>query len=714
MAPETLHISPEQLRSLFHPRSIALVGATDRSRWSISTFQNLKTFDFPGPVYCVNPNYEVVHGEPAVKRLADIPEPVDLAYIMLSTQHAFALVEEAAAAGISNLVMLTAGFGEVGAQGLRLEQDILALARRHGMILLGPNGNGFVNVTAQITPYGLPLLPPLTKGPVGVVLQSGALASAVVSLAQSRHIGLSLLVAMGNETMISATDVIDYLIEDDATRVIAVFLESIRHPDDLRRVAQKAMAYGKPIVAFKVGASAIGARTAKAHTGALVGNDTVNDAAFRQLGIIRVSSLKDLLTTAGLLGYCGPLNGRRMGVVTPSGGACDILSDRAQEEDIALPDFAPQTVADLKNVLPNFSTVHNPLDVTGYIVVDRMLLQKALNVVVKDANIDFILCLTDPPRVAPPQIEPTLEQYAILGESVRSSPLPIVLMTNTSIEITPFGRLLADRAGLHFVGGMEHGMTALGHALWWHETRHHASNASSEQTNGAPVQMDMLPAGNWTEFEARALLQEQGIPIVPGMLATSEQEAVVGARTLGLPVVLKIQSPDILHKSDIGGVLLRLSTEDEVRQGFHRLLNIVSSRRPEARIAGVLVSPMRAEGIELLVGVIRDSVWGPVVTVGLGGIWVEIFNDTSVRVLPVTRDEIRSMLSELRGAALLQGARGRPAANIELLTDIILRITQLVQRLEDRLAALEINPLLVHGSIIEALDVLIEWNPILR
>ncbi len=711
MEQQAPRVSPERLHALFHPRSIALVGATDKSRWSINTFQNLKTSGFPGPVYCVNPNYETVHGEPVVKRLADIPEPVDLAYIMVPTQRVYAIVEEAAAAGIPNLVILTAGFGEVGEEGLRLEREVLALARQRGMTVLGPNGNGFINVTAQLMPYGLPLLPPLKRGPVGIVLQSGALASVAVALAQARHIGLSLLVSMGNESMIAATDVIDYLIEDEATRVIALFLEAIRNPDDLRRVARKALERGKPIVALKIGKSELSARVARAHTGALVGDDAINDAVFRQLGIIRVSSLEDLLTTAGLLGYYGPFAGRRMGVVTPSGGACDILSDRAHEEGIVLPDFAPATVQRLQSILPPFSTIHNPLDVTGYIVVDRMLMQRALEVVVQDPGFDFILCLLDPPRVAPPQPEPVLEQYGLLGETVRSSPVPVVVMTNTSIDISPFGRALADHAGLHFAGGMEHGMTAIGNAVWWHETRRSASGGQPGQAAEAallPVSGEI--SGEWTETEARALLQAHDIPVVPGLLAMNEQEAVEAARKLGLPVVLKIQSRDILHKSDIGGVLLRLATEDDVRRGFAALLANVRRHRPEARIAGVLVTPMRPEGIELLVGVIRDPVWGQIVTVAPGGIWVEVSGDSSVRVLPVTREDIKKMLSELRGAALLKGSRGRPAADIERLAEVILRVTLLAQRLGDRLEALEINPLLVSGSNIEALDVLITWN----
>jgi acyl-CoA synthetase (NDP forming) len=258
---------------------------------------------------------------------------------------------------------------------------------------------------------------------------------------------------------------------------------------------------------------------------------------------------------------------------------------------------------------------------------------------------------------------------------------------------------------------MEHGMTAIGNAVWWHETRR---SASGEQP-GQAAEAALLPvsgeiSGEWTETEARALLQAHDIPVVPGLLAMNEQEAVEAARKLGLPVVLKIQSRDILHKSDIGGVLLRLATEDDVRRGFAALLANVRRHRPEARIAGVLVTPMRPEGIELLVGVIRDPVWGQIVTVAPGGIWVEVSGDSSVRVLPVTREDIKKMLSELRGAALLNGSRGRPAADIERLAEVILRVTLLAQRLGDRLEALEINPLLVSGSNIEALDVLITWN----
>lgn len=706
-------MTPERLRALFHPRSIALVGATDASRWSITIYQNLKNFGYSGPIYCVHPTHPIVHGQAAVKRLSDINEPVDLAFIMVSTQRVFSILEEVAALSIPNVVILTSGFSETGSKGQELEHQILAFVQQHDITMLGPNGNGFVNVSTHILPYGLPVQSPLVKGPVGIVLQSGALASAVITLAQARHVGLSLLVSMGNETQIAATDVMDYLIEDEETHVIAVFLESIRQPAQFARIAQKALARKKPIIALKVGKSEISARAAKAHTGALVGSDAINDAVFKQLGIIRVDSLEDLLITAEVLGYSKPITGRRMGLVTPSGGACDILADRSHEEHILLPDFARETVQGLQHLLPEFSTIHNPLDVTGYIVIDRTLQQRTLEVVVHDPGLDFLVYLSEPPRVEPPaELLPVyLQTYTAIGNLIRQSHLPIVILANTSIDLTPFGQYLSDRAGIHFVGGMEHGMTAIGNAIWWHERYQQFVTRSQEAQTPLPaIQLPVSPAGTWPEYVARDFLQAHGVSVVPARLASNAEEAVQAARAVGFPVALKIQAADILHKSDVGGVALHVASEDEVRTQFHAMLERVRANTASQAIDGVLVSPMRLSGIELLVGIIADPVWGQVLAIGLGGIWTEIFKDTSVRVLPIARDEVKHMVFELRGAPLLQGVRGQPVVDIEALTESIFRITVIAQQLQHRLESLEINPLLISEQGIEALDVLMTWR----
>jgi acyl-CoA synthetase (NDP forming) len=614
---EAKQVSPELLRSFFHPKSIALVGATDNSGWSQNVFTNLLAFSGRAP-YCVNPGYQVVHGQPAYQSLRDLPGPVDLAFVMVPASLVSSVAEEAAEAGIQHLVVLTSGFSETGLEGAVLEQQLLAIARRHRLTILGPNGNGFMNLTDSMTPYGLPVTPPLLPGPVGVVLQSGALASAVLTFAQAHAIGLSLLVSMGNEAMISATDVVDYLLEDEKTRVIALFLESIRRPEELRRLSAKAIEYNKPILALKVGRSALGSQTALAHTGALVGNHEVNSAALRQSGIILIESLEDLLITAGLLGYTSRLSGRRFGVVTPSGGACDLLSDRAQDEGIEFPPFARGTVERLGALLPTFSTVQNPLDVTGYVVVDRLLTQRALEIVVEDAGLDGVLCLVDPPRVEPLQLEPLLERYDRLGQIVREARLPVIVLSNTCLDLTPFGHVVAERTGVHFVGGIEHGMRALGNALWWVEMRNVLRARPLPSRVPGALPLDTPPRGRWSEFQAHQLLQAAGVPVVPGVLATDVETAVAAARAFAGPVALKIQSSALAHKSDIGGVLLHVGSEEAVRQGFQTLLERMQERFPSLVLDGVLVSPMRPPGTELLVGIACDQVWGLFLTVGLG------------------------------------------------------------------------------------------------
>ncbi len=706
---ETKLVNPVQLRRFFQPRSVALVGATDHSGWSQNVFANLLAFGGQPP-YCVHPRYQVVHGQPAYRSLRDLPEPVDLAFVMVPALHVASVAEEAAEVGIRHLIVLSAGFSETGPEGAALEDQLLAIARKHGLTVLGPNGNGFVNLAAHIIPYGLPVTPPLLAGPVGVVLQSGALASAFLAFAQAHAIGLSLLVSMGNEAMISATDVIDYLLEDEETRVIALFLESIRHPEELRRVAAKALACNKPLLALKVGRSALSSQTALAHTGALVGNHAVNVAAFRQLGIIPVSSMEELLITAGLLGYIGRLSGRRFGVVTPSGGACDLLSDRAEDEGIVFPPFAQETIDRLETLLPPFSTVQNPLDVTGYVVVDRLLTQRALEVVVEDPGLDGVLCLVDPPRVEPAQPEPLLERYDLLGKVVREARLPVVVLSNTCLDLTPFGRAVAERIGVHFVAGIEHGMRALSNALWWTEARS-ALQARPLAPGAQPtISLDAPPRGVWSEVQARQLLQSVGVPVVPGVLVTDAEAAVAAAQTFAAPVALKVQASAITHKSDVGGVLLNLRSEEEVRQGFQTLMERMQARFPALAPDGVLVSPMRPTGTELLVGIVCDQVWGPFLTVGLGGVWTEVLKDMSMRVLPVDREDIYGMLRELRGFPLLTGTRGQQPADLAALVEVIFQVSLVAQALRADLAALELNPLLVSGALVEALDVLITWK----
>ncbi|MFI6601543.1 acetate--CoA ligase family protein [Nonomuraea sp. NPDC050536] len=689
---------------LFNPRSIALVGATDKSGWSISTLLNLRTHGFAGEVHLVNPRGGVVHGMPAHRSLSEIPGPVDLAYVMVPTGAVLPVLREGAKLGIRSYVILTAGFGEAGPEGAALEAEVVEVAREHSLTILGPNGNGFINAAVSVTPYGLPIPSPLLRGSVGVVLQSGALASSVLAFALSRNIGVSLLTSMGNESVLSVTDVIDYLVDDPATKVIALFLESVRNPAEFSRVARRALLAGKPIVALKIGRSELASHTAQAHTGALVGDDDVIDAAFRQLGVIRVRSLEDLMITAGLLATTGPLPGRRVGVVTPSGGASEIIADRAQDEGLTLPPFSPGTVERLAEFLPSFATVQNPLDVTGYILIDRTLLSRALAVVTQDPGIDLVMLLSEPPKLAPADPGPTLAAYSATARTIAGSPVPVVAVSNVLTDVTEFGRTVQQETGYpHVLGGIEHGIQAIGTAARWSEwhARARAGGGPAPVTLAVP---EGFPdrAGVWAEHRAAAFLGEAGIPVVPSRLVHSAEEAVAAADELGYPVVLKVSADGLGHKSDVGGVHLDLATPDAVTAAYRALPG-----------ADALVQPHRRGGVELLVGIVRDPAWGLTLAVGLGGVWVEVLRDTALRVLPVDHHEVRQALTELRGAHLLAGARGTPPADLDAVAAVVTRLAALAESLGEPLESLEVNPLLVTGSTVEALDALITWHTLL-
>jgi acyl-CoA synthetase (NDP forming) len=709
--------TPGAVGALVRPSSIALVGATDKSGWSVNTHANLRGHGFAGPVYLVNRRGGTVHGERAYPSLSAIGAPVDLAYVMVPAPAVLGVLREGAALGIRGYVVLTAGFGETGPEGRRMEEEITRFAAARGLTILGPNGNGFVNAAAGITPFGLAVPPPLLAGPVGVVLQSGGLASSVLTLAQARNVGLSLLTAVGNEAMISVTDVMSYLVDDPETKVIALFLESVRHPEEFASVCLRAARAGKPVVALKVGASARAASTARAHTGALTGDDRVTDAAFRRLGVIRVRSLEDLVITAGLLAETSRIGGRRIGVVTPSGGASEIIADRAELEGLELPSFHSETVRRLKEFLPEFAAPQNPLDVTGYILIDSGLLARALGVVARDPGIDAVLLLTDPPRAEPADPTPIIDRARATALAIREAPLPVMAVSNALTDVTEFGRQVLSEAGFPYVaGGIEHGMTAVGNAVRWSEAAESLGGASrlgvAADGGGAGgaggARISGRPGEVWAEHRAARLLAGCGIPVVPAELAAGEDDAVAAAGRFGYPVVLKAAADGLGHKSDIGGVRLGLDGPEAVRQAHREVTAALRARGLAAD--GTLIQPQRDGGTELLVGVVRDPSWGLVMAVGLGGVWVEALGDTALRLLPVTPEQARDALAELRGSALLDGARGGAKADMGRLAEVIARIGDAALALGPRLAALEVNPLLVRGGDIEALDALITWQ----
>jgi acetate---CoA ligase (ADP-forming) len=712
-------VTPQRLREFFAPRSIALVGASDNSGWARFIVASCATAGFAGPLTAVHPRAKAAFGLPVVPSLRDLPEPTDLAFILAPLEAVEGVLDDMGAAGIPNAVVLASGYREVGEAGRALEDALLDRAIANGVTVLGPNCLGFINAHRRSAPYALALPPPLIAGPVGVALQSGALASVVLAFAKAHAIGLSVLTSMGNEAMMKTADVLDYLVEDEATRVICLFLEEIGDPARFARAAEKADRAGKPIVALKVGSSPAGQQAALAHTGSVAGDDAVVDAVLRQLNVIRVTSLEELLTTGAALGYNRWPGGRRMGVLTLSGGSYDIIADAASAQGVAIPDFSAATEAAIGALLPPFASPHNPLDVTGFGTLANLSGKKgpltavdhALDIAVQDPNLDFVLFSgVVLPEVRPPDEDAarTLEtRVDWLAMRMGSAPIPVIPVASTCVNVSDYGRGLLMRHGLNILGGLNLGLGALGHMLRWLENRGRvqAPLANTGPARSAPPGA-AWPEGPWSEDAARRLLAGAGVPVVPGGLAGSADEAAEIAGRVGLPVALKICSAQITHKSDIGGVVLGLGSAEEVRAGYEKV-RAAGAAVPEASVDGVLVTPMRAGGTELLAGVTVDPAFGPVLAVGLGGIWVEMLNDTSLRLLPVDAAEVRRMLGELRGLPLLQGARGAAPADLDAVAEVIAGLGEVALGLGGSLRALEVNPLWVNGDQVEALDVLV-------
>ncbi|PRB70404.1 acetate--CoA ligase family protein [Arthrobacter sp. MYb213] len=707
--PSSNNLAPSRLRELLEPSSIVIVGANTTNTWSSFTHSNLGAAGFEGTVYLVNRRGEECHGQASYTSIADLPETPDLAVVLTGTNSLPEIQQQCIAKGIRNLIVLASGLGEAGAEGQALQQLLVDRARSADQLILGPNNLGFINAHAKVAAFGHMTQLPLVTGSVGIASQSGALAIYLLPYMASRGVGVSYAVTVGNEAMVSAIDVMNLLIDDPNTKVIAAYLEQITNTQQFLDVARRAREAGKPIVIFKAGASEASAMAAAAHTGSLAGDDNVIDAICKQFGVIRVSNIEELVATAGILESYGALPGPRFGVVTGSGAMCALIADKAQDAGLELPAPLESTVQRLREEgLPEFAAVNNPMDTTGYISVDPSILTKAGDAFIDDESFDFVVLNTS---------WPTNQFMVDLGKptepglhrQLKEAGKPVVAMSFLPTEVNEFARNFAAEHGLpHASDSFERGIEAAGHSVWWGQRCAQLEDELELKTPAIIQKPDA--AEHFSEIETGDFLRSHGVPYVPGKVTSTVAHAVQTAETIGYPVVLKIASEDIAHKTEVGGVRLALKDATEVAQAYEFIMDSVARLAPEACIQGVAVSPMRPAGNELLVGIITDPQWGKVLAVGFGGVMVEILKDSALRLLPVSPVEIRRMLESLKGIELLTGFRGSQATDLDDLAQRIFEITEVALGLGDQLEELEINPLRVAGNQIEALDALVRWK----
>ena len=708
------------VRALLCPRSIAIVGASDKSRWSRDAFDNLTGGGFTGAVHLVNPRGGLVHGRAAAESCTAVGAEIDLGVVLVPGHAVEDAIRDLGAAGARSAVVLTSGFAETGPAGAASQSSLAAFARDRGIRLLGPNSLGFVNFVQPAAVWTTPIQAPSKRGGVAVVSQSGATAYFLANLAYQQDVGLSHVISTGNEADLDCGSFVEALLGDPDTRAIALFIETVRGPGRFVRAARAALDAGKPLVVLKVGAGEATARAALAHTGALVGDDRVFDGLCRQSGLVRVRAIEELLATADIMARTGVLRPGGLCVVSNSGGVCEIAADAAHLRGVPLPEVDAATAAVLRRAIPAFGTPHNPLDVTGGVTPEGA--GAAVRAVAAQPDVAAVLCPWYEVPTAEEGFSPRLARlYEHLSPALNEAPVPGLLVSYTAAAVNAVARKIVAETGLPYLAcGLDRAITGLAGAFWWSE-RHRdraaapAPSAGPDAASGDPAPVDPAsgdpaPERPRSERDALAFLERHGVPVVPAALAADEAGALAAARRIGGPVAVKIASPDIAHKSDIGAVALGAFGDPAVADAFRRVTAAAAAGAPGARIDGVLVSPMRGRGIELFVGVSRDPQWGPVLAVGLGGIWVEVLQDVSLRLLPVGPAEIRRMLGELRGAKLLAGGRGVPAAGLDAVSGAIARIGEAALRLGPDLAALDVNPLWVRGDRVEALDALFVWD----
>ena len=689
------------LDKLFRPRSIVLVGATENSTWSQLIHANFGAMGYEGKVWLVNKRGAPAHGRDAVRSCRDLPEIPDVAYVFVPTDAVREAIDDVAKAGIRHALILSSGFAETGAKGATRQDDLIADARAKGVTLVGPNSLGFINYSHNIPVSPFPVSGSALKGHLAIVSQSGATTNVIANFALQQGIGLSYAIATGNEADLDTARVIDYLADDDDTRVIAVFAETIKDPRGFRAAARKAAAAGKPLIVLKVGRTELASQLAQAHTGSVTGDDRIFDAVCAQDNIIRASSIEEMVTTAGVLVHTGPMIGG-VAIISISGGACEIIADVAEGAGLALPLFSEQTRTALQNVIADYGAIFNPLDVTGAAVRDPALFERILKILAADQAIGMTACVYDLPRDANDFVN--RETLACIGAGLAASATPGFLVNQAIRPVSDLSRSLMAELGIPAVtGGIDLAVKALAAAQRW-------SNGRGASTLGNASISDLSAhARPMSEYEALTYLRSQGAPTIPLVLARTADEAIAAWRAMGAPVVLKIASSTIQHKSDFGGVRLNLDDDAAIRDAFAAIVAATLTAHPDAVLDGCLVTPMRSGGIEMFVGTAQSS-WGPVIAAGLGGVWIEALADTSLRLLPIDDADARAMLDELRGRRILDGYRGAPAADLDALAVAVRAIGNAALALGPDLVALEVNPLLVRGDAVEALDALAVWK----
>ncbi len=698
------------LDNFFQPDSVAVIGASrDPEKLGFAVLNNLKEGGYEGRLYPINPKAEEILGLKAYESVLDISDPVGLAIIVVPSKIVPHVLRECGAKGISSVVIITAGFREAGREGLERERELLDIAKEYELRLIGPNCLGVIDTDTPMNATFAAGMPP--TGPIAFMSQSGALGTAVLDLAMAGRIGFSKFVSLGNKADVSETDLLKAWGDDPNSRVILIYVEGLPDGQEFMRVARE-VTRNKPVVAIKSGVTKSGSRAVSSHTGSLAGSEEAYKAAFKQAGVTRAASMEQVFDYALGFAYQPPLEGNRIGIVTNAGGPGILATDAVERAGLEIPRLNGETVQGLRDYLPGAASAANPVDVLGDALADRY--ERAIDLVLGDSNVDGLIVIVTPQAMT--EIEKTAHAVGQLSQQV-DKPLLGCFMGESRIDA---GVRILREYGVPNYPFPERGAAALAAMDSYRREKDRPTfEPETCEVCQPPVRelFDRVREEGRVSIgdaEAREVLEAYGFSVPESRLAETPDEAVEIAEEIGYPVVLKVASPDILHKTDVGGVRLNLNSPGDVRDMFDLIVYRAGRYVPDARVWGCLVQEMVKGGREILVGMNRDPQFGPLVAFGLGGIYVEALQDVAFRIAPFSAEEAREMIREIRSYPLLAGVRGEAPADHEAMVDALMRVSQLVTEFPE-IVELDINPLTVfdegQGAVAIDMRLVLESEP---
>jgi len=694
-----------RLSPLFDFSSVAVVGASDTNHTGLGTYRALQVLGYAGRYYPINPRRDEVHGLKAFPNAGALPETPDMMVIAIPREGVPDVVDEAAERGVKAAVILSAGFLELDGLGAQLQARVTATARRTGLLVNGPNCLGLTSIVHRTAACSMSVQG-LRPGNVGVISNSGGLMNEVMSCGSGRGIGFSHLVSSGNEAGVTSAEVIDFFVEDPATDVILGILETARDPELFVRAAERALAARKPVVVLKMGSSEKAARSTLTHTGAMAGSDAVYTALFRQKGIVRVNDIDELVEMGALFSTSIDVLRRhrleRTAIIEISGGGKGLVSDTAAAAGVDLPDLGPAVVESLRKKLPDFVEPSNPMDTAGSWgePIKETVYPIVLEAFASQADLDVILSRYTIPRTG--EIGPLNKRLAEMDAARMTHPDRLFgILSRTSDQFCDEWAVAVRDRHIPFVQGYGRGLRAIARLAEYSRAVHgKSSNTPSPAAAGEGVFEGAHQV--LSEIESKDILRAAGMPVVATEAASNPQEAVTIAERFGYPVALKVIAPEIVHKSDQGGVKLGLADADAVRGAFQAL---AAARG----FQGVAVQPMAAPGLEVVLGAHRDAQFGPVILFGLGGVFVEVLHDVAMRVAPLTADDAATMLDEIRGRKLLDGLRGQAPVDRSAIQEALIELSALMVGRSD-IASIDVNPAFAYPRGLLAVDARIELS----